>query len=136
MNTFVTKPLATNRQLRSAGARPGLSPSVLRASLLLGCAGSIVLSMSIVAVLGGPQDYLKSDSELALLPRGMAAIKAMIVMAAVGLLFWRFGHPIRRSEAIAYLVGTVVVAGATAQIRQLSSIVMAAAIFHVGGFTL
>jgi hypothetical protein len=104
--------------------------------LSLGCAGSVAVSMAVAASLGGPQVYLRADRELAALLRDMALIKAFIVMAAVGVLFWRFGHGIGRGLAVMYLVGACLLAGATTLIWDLTSIGLAALVFHVGGFML
>lgn len=40
-----------------------------------------------------PESLLQADAELARLLRGMALIKAAIVVAALAALLWRFGQP-------------------------------------------
>ena len=114
-----------------ANANPP-SAAVLRAMLLIGCAASVAIAAS----LGEPQAYLRADPELAVLLRGMAVIKAFIVMPALGVLWWRFGHPIARGSTLGYLVGAWLVASATALIWQLTLIALAALIFHVAGLAL
>ena len=59
----------------------------LRAALLAGCAAAIGLA----AWAGNPADYLQADPALARLLRGMALLKGLIAIAAVGAVFWRFG---------------------------------------------
>ena len=66
----------------------------------------------------------------------MAAIKAVIVLAAAAVLFWRFGHPVLQRTAAAYLVGAWLSAGATMLVWQLSFIPLAAVTFHASEFTL
>ena len=109
------------------------SPATLQLLLLAGCAASVALA----AWLGAPGTYLRADSELAFMLRGMAAIKLSIVLAAAGAVVWRFGHPVTRQTAAAYLVGVwLAAAGATMLVWQLTFIPLAALTFHVGEFTL
>ena len=107
-------------------------PVTRRLLLLLGC----VASVGLAAWVGEPAAYLRADPELAFLLRGMAAIKAAIVVAAAGVLFWRFGYPVSQGFAAAYLVGTWLIAGATMLVWRLSFIELAAPIFHAGAFAL
>jgi hypothetical protein len=108
------------------------SPTLLRALLLAGCALTVVIAVSY----GSPEPYLRDDRELAFLLRGMAAIKACLVIATAGVLWWRFGHPIGRGAAAAYLLGAFLTAVACGLIWQLTLIVPAAVAFHVGAFML
>jgi hypothetical protein len=62
----------------------------------------------------------------------MALIKAGMVCAALGVLVWRFGRPLAPRAALAFLVGSWLIAGATAMIWQLSHIGAAAVAFHAG----
>jgi hypothetical protein len=109
-----------------------LSPVLLRSMLLTGCA----LAVAIAASCGSPEAHLRADRELAFLLRGMAVIKACLVVAAVGVLWWRFGHPIGRGRSAAYLIGAFLSAAASGLIWQLTLIVPAALAFHVGAFAL
>ncbi len=79
---------------------------------------------------------MHADPELALLLRGMALIKATIALAAVAVLWWRFGAPVSRPVAAIYVVGAGSMAGATVSIWQLSSLLPAAVLFHIGLFAL
>lgn len=108
------------------------SRTALRVLLLAGC----LVSVAAAASLGEPAALLQADAELGRLLRGMALIKAVIALAAVGLLLWRLGQPLSRPMAIAYLVGAWLVAGATMLVWQLSFVPLAALTFHVGEFTL
>ena len=105
---------------------------ILRASLLLGCLASVVAA----AWLGEPSASLKADPELALMLRGMAAIKGTIVVSVVGVLLWRFGHALPNRAAAACLAGAWCMTGATVLVWQLSFIPLAALVFHVGEFVL
>jgi hypothetical protein len=106
--------------------------AALRSLLVAGC----IASIAIAAWLGEPAAFVRADAELAQLLRGMAAIKAIIVLAAVGVLLWRFGQPVPRRTAIAYLLGAWLIAGATTLVWQLSFVPLAALAFHAGEFTL
>ncbi len=117
---------------RVTSQRSSLSPGVWRSVLLAGC----ILSIAVAASIGDPWPFMQADAELALLLRGMAAIKSLLVVAAVAILLWRFGRPVRPAVAAAYLVGTWMIAGATMLIWQLSLIVPAAGLFHIGGLML
>ena len=118
--------------LRSEQLNAALSPSA-RQTLLL--AGSFV-SVAAAAWLGEPSAYLLADPELAFLLRGMAAIKACIVLAAIGAVFWRLGQAVAKRTASAYLVGSWLIAGATTLVWQLSFIPLAALVFHAAEFLL
>jgi hypothetical protein len=107
-------------------------PAALRSLLLAGC----IASAAITAWLGEPAAFMQADAELAHLLRGMAAIKGVIVLAAVGVLLWRFGQPVPRRTAIAYVLGAWLIAGATTLVWQLSFVPLAALAFHAGEFTL
>ena len=123
---------ASPRSLRSAQLNATLSPSVLQTLLL---AGSIA-SVAAAAWLGVPSAYLRADPELAFLLRGMAAIKACIVLAAIGVVFWRLEQAVPQRTASAYMVGSWLIAGATTLVWQLSFIPLAALVFHAAEFLL
>lgn len=117
---------------RAMPAAQVVSPFALRSLLVLGCTVSVLLA----AWLAAPATALRADPELVFLLRGMALIKAAIVLAAVGVLCWRFGQPVLPRVAGAYLAGAWLTAGATMLVWQLSFIPLAALVFHVGEFTL
>ena len=117
---------------RTRASAIAVSPARLRAVLLTGCALAAAIALS----QGSPEAYFRADHELARLLRGMSLIKASLVICALGVLWWRCGHPIGPGKAVAYGCGAVLMAGATALIWQLTLIVPAAVAFHVGGFML
>ncbi len=106
------------------------SPQMLRIALVVGCL--IAVSLVAVATTGSPGGSYLSDPELAFLLRGMAAIKAGLVLVAVALSIWRFAHPIDPRVAGIYLLATWLSAAAAMSIWQLTMIPMAAILFHVG----
>ena len=120
------------RSLRFAQLNATWSPSTLQSLLL---AGNIA-SVAVAAWFGEPSTYLRADPELAFLLRGMAAIKACIVLAAIGVVFWRLGQAVPKRTASAYLVGSWLLAGATTLVWQLSFIPLAALVFHAAEFLL
>ena len=104
--------------------------AVWRTALLVAAAAGIVAAIT----LGEPSAVLLRDPPLALLLRGMAAIKAVVCVAAAVAVFWRFGHPVDRSVAIAYGLGLSVLAGASLSIWLLSRVAFAALAFHAAAF--
>jgi hypothetical protein len=109
-----------------------LRPALPRLLLIAGC----VLAVAMAAWLGQPQASAGTDPDLLRLLRGMAMIKGFLVLAAVGVLLWRFGHPLSPGMAGAYLVGAWLAAGASMMIWQLTLIPLAALVFHVGEITM
>jgi hypothetical protein len=106
--------------------------TLLRAALMAACA----LSIGAAAWYGDPSGYLTADPALARLLRGMAAIKGMMALAALGAVFWRFGWPTSKGVAVVYLCGTSVLAGSTMLIWQLTAIPLAAVLFHVAALSM
>lgn len=102
---------------------------MLRAALLLGCAATVALA----AGMGHPAPALDSDVDLGRLLRGMAAIKAGIVLAAIVLMWWRFKHPVPAPLAACGLIAAWLAAGASVLIWQLTAIPIAVATFHTSG---
>jgi hypothetical protein len=101
--------------------------TALRCALLVGC----VCAVALAAIAGTPEHYLVDDPGLARLLRGMAIIKALIVVAGIALLLWRFGRPLTPGMAGIYLGGAWVGSGASMLIWQLTLIPLAAVAFHV-----
>lgn len=99
-----------------------------RTLLLLGTALALVAA----AALGDPRPMIAADPDLARLLRGMALIKGVLVLAALGILLWRFGRPLESAHLMAYLFGAWLTSAATVLIWQLSHIVPAAIVFHAG----
>lgn len=108
----------------SAAWPRGALPCLLAA----GCAAAVAAGLWT----GSPDSLLKADPELAGLLRGMAMIKALVVLAALTVLIWRLQQPITGRLAAAYLLGAWLASGATAMVWQLSSIPLAALLFHAG----
>ncbi len=117
---------------RSASAAASTVVLLLRSGLLFGCANAI----GIAAWLGDPSGYLHADPALARLLRGMALIKGMIAIAAVGAVFWRLAWPVSKIGAATYLISSWALAGATMLVWQLSYIVPAALVFHAAALSL
>jgi hypothetical protein len=105
-------------------------PLALRATLIVCCAAAVFAAVA----LAHPDAGLAADAELAFLLRGMAVLKATMVLAAITLLVWRFGLPVARRTAVVYVLGVAALTGASVLIWRLSSIPMAALVFHVAGF--
>lgn len=120
----ITLDPGTTRAHRSVGFPAIASPR----TLLLGTALALVAA----AALGDPQLMIAADPDLARLLRGMALVKSVLVLAAVGVLWWRLRQPLAAGHGLAYLVGAWLAAGATMLIWQLSFIVPAALAFHAG----
>ena len=73
------------------------------------------------------------EPELAVLLRGMTAIKGLLAVLAASLVYWRFGLPISARAAWAYATCAGLIFVACALIWQLAFIPLAAALFHAGG---
>jgi hypothetical protein len=99
---------------------------------MAGCA----LSIALAAHLGDPLGIVQADPPLARLLRGMALIKGLIALAIVAAVWWRFGRPISRPVAAAYLAGSWMLAGSTTLVWQLSWIPLAAVVFHVAALSM
>ena len=92
--------------------------------------------MLTVLAVARPDPAWLADAELARLMRYMAVVKFSFVLAAAGLLYWRFARVISWPLLATYMTGTWMMAGACVLIFQLSAIPLAAAVFHAGGFAL
>ena len=113
---------------RTAATNTSLSrPLMLRALLIAGCAVSIGIAMRV----GDPAGYLQADADLARVLRGMALIKAALVLGAVLAVGWRFGWRITVPISWGYLVGSWVLAGSTMLVWRLTLIPLAGVLFHV-----
>lgn len=119
---------AASADPRAWPTRDGMSSASMRTLLLAGC----VASAASAGWLADPAPVLQADAELARLLRGMALIKAALVLAAVGVLLWRFGKPVSPRTTGAYLAGAWMLCGASVLIWQLSAIQFAALLFHAG----
>jgi|GEM_PF-1343706 len=129
MNTSVIGTLLHRSPTTRIASR---STRLSRSSLIVVC----VAAMAIAAHVGAPSTLLHDDPELAHLLRGMALIKATIALAAVALSWWRFRRPTPRVAAAIYIVAAGLMVGATISIWQLSSLLLAAVVFHLGLFAL
>jgi hypothetical protein len=109
------------------GARAWVGEAALwRAAIVAGC----ILAMAVAAWVGHPAEYLEADPALAHLLRGMALIKASIVLGVVGAVLWRCGWRLPSAVGAGYVAGSSVMAGSTLLIWQLNHIVVAAVLFH------
>jgi len=94
-----------------------------------------LLAATAAYLVGDPTAYLQADPKLGVLLRGMAVIKAMISLAAIGALWWRFGRPIPHATAAIYLVAAWLTAAASMLVWQLWHIGVGAIAFHAGELT-
>ncbi len=120
------------RDVQASSGVPRRSATTRRLWLVGGCIAATALALR----LADPTAPSRFEPDLVTLLRGMAAIKTLLVAAAMALLAWRLGRPVTTRIATAYVTGASFVAGATAMIWQLSSIVPASAVFHAGLLTL
>jgi hypothetical protein len=135
MSLLIPSSRATDDVLPHSSAYVG-SPASRRlrlgGMLLSGC----VLAVLAAAAVSRPEPLLQADPELARLLRGMALIKAAIVVASLTALLWRFGRPLSNGLTCAYLAGAWAAASASMMIWQLEFIPTAAVTFHLGELTL
>ena len=111
----------TERQSRRAG--------LLRVVLLVGCIGSA--AMAWFAASGQPQPV---EAELAVLLRGMGAIKGLLAAIAAAVVFWRFSLPVSSRAALGYVACVSLLVGGSVLIWQVVYLSLAAVLFHIGLF--
>ena len=75
---------------------------------------------------------LDGDAELAALLRFMAAVKATIALAVLGVTAWRLGHPAPAPVALLYVAAVTLMAAAPGVIWQLAHVGVGAAFFMPG----
>ena len=103
--------------------------AVMRNALVVGSVVAAVVTW--LATSGAGQ---ATEPELAMLLRGMAAIKGLLAVSAAGVVWWRLGQPASARAAVAYIACTWALFAATVLIWQLALISAAAVLFHAGGF--
>jgi hypothetical protein len=113
-------------------ASTGAAAPLRRAGLLVGAAAAI----GVAAWVGDPAATLQADPALGHLLRGMALIKALLTMAALAAVYWRFGWTVSRAATALYLLSASTLAGSTMLIWQLSFILPAALLFHAAAISL
>jgi len=97
---------------------------------------ALLLAVAAAFAWGDPALALHADPQLARLLRGMALLKAVLVIVAFCAIAWRMRWPISNRLAAGYAIGIVAMGSATAFVWQLTFIAAAAFVFHVGGFLL
>jgi hypothetical protein len=105
---------------------------MLRALLVF---GSVALGLATLRW-AHPGVTLHADPALARLLRGMALIKAALVLAGMAVVGWRFGRPLPMRYAAVYLGGLWTLVAAVTLIWQVTAVGAAAALFDVATLTL
>ncbi len=132
MSTLVSvSPASTSAGLFNSRAFP-VRRTVLRGGLVLGSIAAALVANSV----SNPGALTGVEHPLVVLLRGMAVLKGAAALAAMGLAAWRFGRPVSSEAALGYGVGVWSLVAASVLIWNLSAILVAAAIFHVGLFGL
>jgi hypothetical protein len=138
MDQSVLRPFSWRREVvarrttaSDAAAREART-ALLRTITVAGCA----LAIGVAGWVGDPSGYLEADLALAHLLRGMAVIKGMLALAALGAVLWRFGWPVSKPVAFGYVFGSSVLAGSTMLIWQLSFMPLAAVLFHLAAVSM
>lgn len=91
--------------------------------------GAAALATSSAGVAGVRAD---AGSELVMLLRFMAAIKAAMALGAIVLIGWRLGFAAPVTLALAYAVAAMAMAAAPVLIWQLAHVAIGAMLFHSG----
>ena len=113
---------------RSGASEYTCRVTALRTALVVGSVLAVVVawvSASGVAPAGEP--------ELAVLLRGMAAIKGLLALSAAGLVWWRLGQPVALRVAATYITCASVLFASAVLIWQLAFVFAAAVLFHAAG---
>lgn len=97
-----------------------------RAAILAAC---LVFAGAAYAV-GNPAAWLEVAPETAQLLRGMALLKATIVVAALAAVLWRVGSPIEPPFAFGYGLALAAMTGAAVMVWQLSFLHVTSFVFH------
>ena len=120
---------ASTPALQTAGANEhALKVVVLRTALVVGSVAAAVVAW--LATSGVSQT---AEPELALLLRGMAAIKGLLALSAASLVWWRLGQRVALRVAVAYIACASALFASTVLIWQLVFILAAAVLFHTAG---
>lgn len=95
---------------------------------------SVVTLAAITGVIAGHLSApgANADADLTLLMRFMALMKAAIVLAAAGLVAWRFGFELPSRLAAGYIAAVGLMALSPGLIWSQSSLTLASAFFHSG----
>ena len=118
-----------NMSMPQFAARPNVAGrlstvAILRAVFVLGVAATAAVAWLITS--GSSQS---AEPELALLLRGMAALKGLLSVAAGGLVWWRLGQPVASRVAAAYIACVSALCASSLLIWNLSFIPVAALLF-------
>jgi hypothetical protein len=116
---------AAQTPMAATRALPGPSR---RAILLLAVAGAGAAS----AVFAAAGSALPADADLVLLVRFMAVVKAMMALAAAGLVWWRLGSGIGTGLAAGYIAAVTLMATSPGVVWSMTSPILASALFHSG----
>ncbi len=112
----------------SDSSAAGRHPAVLfRAGMLLGLLIAAAATASITAPLSAAGG---TEPELLNLLRGMVLIKASMAAAAVAFIFWRFGRPIGKSNAVCYTLAAMLLVSAVVWLWSLASVLLASLLFY------
>jgi hypothetical protein len=95
---------------------------------------SVVILAATTGVIAGHLSApdANADADLTLLLRFMAMMKAAIVLAAAGLVAWRFGSELTSRLAASYIAAVGLMALSPGLIWSQSSLTLASAFFHSG----
>jgi len=129
MNLHASPTFVLDRAGVETASDLGYRPLLWRVALVF----AIAMTAAVTAVVTAPFSVAaEMDPDLARLLRAMVGIKAIIALAATGLLLWRFGHPTSRPVAIGYGVAICVSIAALAWLWGLASIPLGALLFYGG----
>lgn len=108
------------------GARAARGVRVNGARLALGTA---LLGAGALGFAGGTDG---AGSDLVVLMRFMAAVKAAMALGAVALVWWRMGDPVGRGTAAAYVAAAAVMAAGPGLIWDMRHLALGAIAVHGG----
>ncbi len=121
----------TGSRVRKRGGLASRQP-MYRLALVVG----MLAIAGAVAVTTNAPPVASADASFVRMMRVMAMIKALLVVAAAAVLWWRLARPVTAFFAAGYLLGAWFMVAATVLIWQLSSIGAAAVLFHTGELSL
>lgn len=97
---------------------------------------AVVAAAGLAAVLGQPRPALLADAELTMLLRGMGAIKAVIALTVIGLVWWRAVAAVSSRQFFGYVGCCALLAASSVLVLKLAILAATSVMFHATLLTL
>ena len=111
-------------------------PATRAARRRAGLVAAVLLAVAAAVLLGQPRPDLAADPDLAFVLRGMGAIKAVIALAVLALLWWQVAGPITMPHLLGYLAAGALLAASAVLVLKLAVLLATSIVFHATLLTL